>query len=97
MAKASCKVKIKWRGWNRKGYAEVMDGPGVQAMLDKRAEACEAQANASFAPHAGEGAGYACGEFKGVLAKGRVVYTQTPHANASERRHNRLQAMFGGL
>lgn len=29
MAKAKCEVKIKWKGWNRGGYAEVMNGWGV--------------------------------------------------------------------
>lgn len=96
MAKASCKVEIKWRGWKRSGYAEVMDGPGVQALLDQKANAAVSSANASFSPHAGEGAGYAAKEMRGTLAKGRVISTQTAHAAASERRHNRLQAVFGG-
>ncbi len=96
MGKASCKVKIQWRGWSRRGYSEVMNGSGVQSLLDRKASACEATANATFSPHAGEGAGYAVDEVSGVLAKGRSVSTQTPHAHASERRHNRLQAMFGG-
>lgn len=96
MAKASCKVSIKWRGWNRKGYAEVMDGSGVQGMLDRKAEACVSSANASFTPRAGEGAGYGVQEMHGTLAKGRVILTQTAHASASERKHNRLQALYGG-
>lgn len=96
MAKASCKVKLSWRGWKRSGYAEVMDGAGVQSMLDHRAQAVASAANSSFSPLPGEGAGYAAEEMQGTLARGRVVSTQTAHAAASERRHNRLQAVFGG-
>lgn len=96
MAKVGCKVKFEWRGWNRAGYAEVMNGDGTQALLDQKAAAAAAAANSSFSPHAGEGAGYAVDELRGTLAKGRIIYTQTPHANASERRHNRLQGIFGG-
>ncbi len=96
MAKASCKVKIQWRGWNRAGYAEVMNGAGVQALLDQKADAAVAAANATFSPRAGEGAGYGAEEMRGTLARGRVISTQTAHAAASERRHNRLQGIFGG-
>lgn len=96
MAKASCKVKIEWKGWKRGGYAEVMNGPGVQGMLDQKTEAVVSSANGSFTPKPGEAAGYACETMAGSLAKGRVIHTTGPHAAASERKHNRLQALFGG-
>ena len=96
MANVSCECKIKWKGWKRSGYADVMNSPGVQSLLDKRANAVVSQANASFTPKAGEGKGYGMKEFNGRLAKGRVVGTLTPHACSSERKHNRLQAIFGG-
>lgn len=96
MAKAKCDVKFEWKGWKRGGYAEVMNGPGVQGMLDRKAESVLASANGSFRPKPGEGAGYAGGTFAGTLAKGRVIFTTGPHANASERKHNRLQAIYGG-
>lgn len=50
MAKTGCKVKIKWKGWKRGGYAEVMNGGGVQGMLDQKASAALSSANASFFP-----------------------------------------------
>jgi hypothetical protein len=96
MAKTCCKCKIKWKGWKRPGYADVMNSPGVQSLLDKRANAVVSQANASFTPHGGEGKGYGMKEFNGKLVKGRSVATLTLHAHSSERIHNRLQAVFGG-
>ena len=96
MAKAKCEVKIKWKGWNRGGYAEVMNGGGVQAVLDQKANAVVASANASFSPKPGEGAGYASDVMSGSLAKGRSLHTESVHAFRSEKKHNRLQAIFGG-
>lgn len=93
---SKCKVQIKWKGWKRGGYAEVMNGSGVQGLLDEKASAAISAANASFSPKRGEGAGYAGGTLNGSLAKGRVIYTTGAHANASERKHNRLQGIFGG-
>lgn len=95
MAKAKCEVKIKWKGWNRGGYAEVMNGWGVQAMLDQKANAAVAACNSTFTPKYGE-SGYSTATIGGSLARGRVVYTDSKHANVSERRHNRLQSAFGG-
>lgn len=95
MAKAKCKVKIEWKGWNRGGYAEVMNGGGVQAMLDQKANAVAAACNSMFTPKYGE-SGYSTATIGGSLARGRVVYTASKHANVSERKHNRLQSAFGG-
>ena len=93
---AKCKVKFKWKGWKRGGYAEVMNSGAVQALLKKKADAAAASCNSSFSRHPGEGAGYVVRKFKGKLANGFVVATATPHAHASERKHNRLRPMFGG-
>lgn len=95
MAKAKCEVKIKWKGWNRGGYAEVMNGGGVQAMLTEKANAAATACNSTFTPKYGE-SGYSTATIGGSLARGRVVYTDSKHANVSERRHNRLQSAFGG-
>ena len=89
---AKCKVKFEWKGWKRGGYAEVMNSGAVQTLLKKKADAAAASCNSSFSRHPGEGAG----KFKGKLANGFVVTTATPHAHASERKHNRLRSMFGG-
>lgn len=96
MAKASCKVKIEWKGWKRSGYAEVMNGQGVQGLLDEKANATIDAANAAFTPRAGEGTGYLAKTLQGTLAKGRILKTGTRHAFASERKNNRLQGIFGG-
>ena len=95
MAKAKCEVKIKWKGWNRGGYAEVMNGGGVQGMLTEKANAIAAACNSTFTPKYGE-SGYSTATIVGLLAIGRVVYTDSKHANVSERKHNRLQSAFGG-
>ena len=87
MAKAKCEVKIKWKGWNRGGY--------VQAMLTEKANAVAAACNSTFTPKYGEN-GYSTAVAGGSLARGRVVYTDSKHANVSERKHNRLQSVFGG-
>lgn len=93
---AKCKVKFEWKGWKRDGYAEVMNSGAVQTLLKKKADAAAASCNSSFSRHPGEGAGYIVRKFKGKLANGFVVTTATPHAHASERKHNRLRSMFGG-
>lgn len=95
MAKAKCEVKIKWKGWNRRGYSEVMNGGGVQGFLTEKANAAAAACNSTFTPKYGE-SGYSTATIGGSLARGRVVYTDSKHANVSERRHNRLQSAFGG-
>lgn len=96
MGRATCRVKIGRFKWKRGGYAELMDSAGVQGMLDEIAQGAAASANSAFSPHPGEGAGYAVETVQGTIAKGRVIRTASPHAAASERKHNRLQGIFGG-
>ena len=95
MAKAKCEVKFKDFKWNRGGYAEVMNGGGVQGMLDQKADAAVASANASLSQKYG-GDGYGTKTIGGKLTKGRLIYAASKHARASERGHNRLQSIFGG-
>ena len=95
MAKAKCEVRFKDFKWNRGGYVEVMNGGGVQGLLDQRADAAVASANASLPQKFGAD-GYGAKTINGKLVKGRLVYAASDHARASERRHNRLQSIFGG-
>lgn len=95
MARARCEVKFKDFKWNRGGYAEVMNGGGVQGVLDQKADAAVASANASLPQKYGED-GYGAKTIGGKLTKGRLIYAASKHARASERRHNRLQSIFGG-
>lgn len=95
MAKAKCEVKFKDFKWNRGGYAEVMNGGGVQGVLDQKADAAVASANASLPQKYGKD-GYGTKTIAGKLTKGRLIYAASKHARASERRHNRLQSIFGG-
>ena len=64
-------------------------------MLTEKANAAAAACNSTFTPKYGE-SGYSTATIGGSLARGRVVYTDSKHANVSERRHNRLQSAFGG-
>ncbi len=95
MAKAKCEVKFKGFKWNRGGYAEVMNGGGVQGVLDQKADAAVASANASLPQKYSED-GYGAKTIGGKLTKGRLIFAASKHARASERRHNRLQSIFGG-
>lgn len=95
MAKSKCEVTFKDFKWNRGGYAEVMNGGGVQGVLDQKADAAVASANASLPQKYGED-GYGAKTIGGKLTKGRLIYAASKHARASERRHNRLQSIFGG-
>lgn len=95
MAKAKCEVKFMDFKWNRGGYAEVMNGGGVQGVLDQKADAAVASANASLPQKYGKD-GYGAKTIGGKLTKGRLIYAASKHARASERRHNRLQSIFGG-
>lgn len=71
MAKTGCKVKIKWKGWNRAGYAQIMKGAGVQGMLDSHVDAAKA---------AIQGAGRMertdVVAFNGRLARGRAIHLE---------------------
>lgn len=77
MAKGiSCKVKFERFKWNRGGYAEVMNGGGIQSMLDDKIGAVPD--------------GYASQAFRGRLATGRVLKTVTREAYEQELRENNL-------
>lgn len=82
--------------WDRAGYAEVMNSPGVQALVEEKAQKVAASCNASYEPDSREEQpGYVMGEFQGTLAKGRYVRTTTIHAYNSELKHNRLLDALG--
>ena len=88
MAKGiKCGVKFGKFKWSRGGYAEVMDGGGVQSLLRKRANAIESACNSSYEP----GDGYVAHPFQGSLAKGYAIGTTDQHAANSEHLHNRLK------
>lgn len=66
-----------------------------RGVLDQKADAAVASANASLPQKYGED-GYGAKTIGGKLTKGRLIYAASKHARASERRHNRLQSIFGG-
>lgn len=82
--------------WDRAGYAEVMNSPGVQELVEEKASQVCSACNASYEPDSREQQpGYVMGEFQGTLAKGRYVRTTTRHAYNSELMHNRLLDALG--
>lgn len=82
--------------WDRAGYADVMNSPDVQALVEEKAQKVAASCNASYEPDSREEQpGYVMGEFQGTLAKGRYVRTTTRHAYNSELKHNRLLDALG--
>ena len=98
MAKGiSCAVEFGRFKWSRRGYADVMNGGGAQALVAKPAQRVAASCNADFSPNPGEGEGYEVKQFKGRVASGYAVRTATAHAHASERKHNRLLRGLGSL
>lgn len=95
MASFKCKATFHNYRWKRKGYAQTMNSSGVQSMLERKAANIESECNSTFTPSKGESAGYTKKQWKGSLAKGYAVGTNTHHANASERKHNRLVNAIG--
>ena len=79
MAKAKCEVKIKWKGWNRGGYAEVMNGGGVQGHAHREGQRRRGRMQLHVHAKYGEN-GYSTAVAGGSLARGRVVYTDSKHA-----------------
>lgn len=71
MAKTGCKVKFEWRGWKRGGYAQVMNGAGVQGMLDSHVDAAKAAIRGAERMERTDVA-----SFNGRMARGRVIYLE---------------------
>lgn len=90
MAKATCQVVFRQFRWNRRGYADVMNSPAVQALVQQHAAQTYVVANAMFSPRPGEGQGYVLKAIHGRLANGFIVGTYGPHAAHHNARFNTL-------
>ena len=75
---------------DRAGYAALMDSPKVQSLIDAKAEAVKAAADAGMSEGGYLFVGHEVKDFQGKLARGRVVRTKTDQARYSEAKRKTL-------
>lgn len=80
---------------DRAGYEAVMDSAPVQADLERRAQAVRAAADAGLSPGGYSLPGHEVKDFRGKLARGRVVRTKTDQARYSEAKRKTLSKALG--
>lgn len=97
MSKAKCQVTFKSFKWNPTGYREVLNSGEVQGLMDDYAARVMSDANADFTTRPDEGQGYTRKQIDGRIAKGYLVKADTPHAIASDHKHNRLKRIIDGM
>ena len=66
--------------WDRAGYAALMNSAQVQSLIDAKAEAVKAAADAGLSEGGYEYEGHEVKDFQGTLARGKVVRTKTDQA-----------------
>ena len=81
--------------WSRAGYAALMDSPKVQSLIDAKAEAVKAAADAGMSEGGYTSEGHEVKDFQGKLARGRVVRTKTDQARYSEAERKTLSKALG--
>lgn len=80
---------------SRAGYAAIMDSPGVQSVIDRKARAVKSSADAGLSHGGYDYEGHEVKEFQGKLARGRVVRTKTDQARYSEAKRKTLSKSLG--
>lgn len=80
---------------SRAGYAALMDSPGVQSVIDRKARAVKSSADAGLSHGGYDYEGHEVKEFHGKLARGRVVRTKTDQARYSEAKRKTLSKALG--
>lgn len=80
---------------SRAGYAALMDSPGVQGVIDRKARAVKSSADAGLSHGGYDYEGHEVKEFQGKLARGRVVRTKTDQARYSEAKRKTLSKALG--
>lgn len=81
--------------WSRAGYAALMGSPRVQSLIDAKAEAVKAAADAGMSEGGYVFGGHEVKDFQGKLARGRVVRTLTDQARYSEAKRKTLSKALG--
>lgn len=80
---------------SRAGYAALMDSPGVQGVIERKARAVKSSADAGLSHGGYDYEGHEVKEFQGKLARGRVVRTKTDQARYSEAKRKTLSKALG--
>ena len=80
---------------NRAGSAALMGSAQVQSLIDAKAEAVKAAADAGLSEGKYEYEGHEVKEIEGKLARGRVVRTKTDQARYSEAKRKTLSKALG--
>lgn len=80
---------------SRAGYAALMDSPGVQGVIDRKARTVKSSADAGLSHGGYDYEGHEVKEFQGKLARGRVVRTKTDQARYSEAKRKTLSKALG--
>lgn len=80
---------------SRAGYAALMDSPGIQGVIDRKARAVKSSADAVLSHGGYDYEGHEVKEFQGKLARGRVVRTKTDQARYSEAKRKTLSKALG--
>lgn len=75
---------------DRAGYAALMNSAPMQSMVERKAQAVKAAADAALSEGGYHFEGHEVKDFDGVLARGRVVRTKTDQARYSEAKHKTL-------
>lgn len=96
MVKCGCKVRFGKFIWDRRGYAEVMDGGGVQAILKARAGRIAKRLTSGYKAKPGEKPPYVVKRVRGRLAHGYIVGTATPDAMRRELKENSMKREIDG-
>lgn len=80
---------------SRAGYDALMDSPGIQGVIDRKARAVKSSADAGLSHGGYDYEGHEVKEFQGKLARGRVVRTKTDQARYSEAKRKTLSKALG--
>lgn len=80
---------------SRAGYAAIMDSPGVQGVIARKARAVKAAADAGLSDGGYALPGHEVRDFQGKLARGKVVRTKTDQARYSEAKRKTLSKSLG--
>ena len=75
---------------DRAGSAALMNSAPVQSMVERKAQAVKAAADAALSEGGYDFEGHEVKDFDGVLARGRVVRTKTDQARYSEAKRKTL-------
>lgn len=80
---------------SRAGYSALMDSTGVQGVIERKAQAVKAAADAGLSAGGYAYEGHEVKDFQGKLARGKVVRTKTDQARYSEAKRKTLSKSLG--